>query len=122
MMPSICKRTFTEVISWIKHEISPDHDFLLDQTEWLCADYATGELPPTLPRNDQRIVGGCNLAFNNPNGLSKHWKDSNEIGVLTEFRIGKDVQRFWVCTTPINSLSGILIALLIDISVASVKR
>ena len=95
-MPSICKRTFNQVISWIKHEISPDHDFLLGQTEWLCAHHATKELPVPLPHNDQRTVGGCNLAYNSPEGLLNHWKETNERGTLTEFRIGKDVQRFWV--------------------------
>lgn len=99
-MPSICKETFYKVTPWIRHEISPDHDFLLSQTEWLCAHYATMELPIPIPRIDHRILGGCNIAFNSPEGLSIHWKDNNEISTLTEFRIGKDVQRFWVRTTP----------------------
>jgi hypothetical protein len=99
-MPSICKATFSGVIEWIKHEISPDHDFLFAQTEWLCAHHATQELPLPLPRSDLPIIGGCNVAYNSPEGLLKHWKENNEVGSVTEFRIGKAVQRFWVRVAP----------------------
>jgi hypothetical protein len=116
VMPSICELSFSKAVAWIQHEISPDHDFLIGQTEWLCANHATGELSVAVPRNDQPVVGGCNLAYNSPGSLWNHWKGNNEKGAQAEYRVGRDVQRFWICTGPLNFFPGTLIALLTCLS------